>query len=660
MKKLIPILFSFFLIAVFFNCDKMPPRPQIDNPLDPANPATGGDPFDLELMLIGGGIKLQWNAVDLPDLSGYRIYRSENPDSIYYNLLDETADTLYIDQTAQNGHQYFYLVTAYNYLGESRSSTLTPIQISSLPYFALAGDAEFTATHIVTADILASGADSMRISYDSVWDSEPWEPYALARICTLYTTPAAQFVYFQAHYPLTNTIYAVIDSISPLPLTPQMVVGDSSGFSDTSWVAISFSDTGALSARLWEQSDTSDAQVYSPLTDTIYFELSEDDGEKILNARLWNDYFSTLLSDTVILDTRADILQTTHDGVGRILAYGDILHIEMLVDYGDENGYAYVDIFDNLGNSRPGILLENMGGGFYMLDYFISNGDDIVDGTLVSYFTDLAGNQALPDTTEGTIDIAFHIENMVFVPGGFFNMGSSRALPMADEIPLHPVNISDFWISQNEVTNTEYTEFLNDGNPLYWDNRMEIQFFPINVYFEAVDSLADRPVRYVSYDCAVAYAEWKGMRLPTEAEWEKAARGTDGRQYPWGTFLPVNSICNFYSSQDPFENSAYKTTPVGFYDGSVYGSFMTFDNASPYGARDMLGNVLEWCSDYYSATYYSVSPVNNPQNTAPGDYRSVRSTSWYTTWIDTYTMNRDYYPPSTKNNLIGLRLAMDP
>jgi len=660
MKKAVLILFLLCVIAYLFSCDEMPPQPEMDNPLDPANPSTGGDPFQLDLTLVSGGVRAEWDTVDIPNLSGYRLYRSENPDSIYLHLLVETTAAFFIDQTVQNGHQYYYLVTAYNYLGESRTSALTPIQISAKPYFCLAGGAQYTSSRIVTADILAAGADSMRFSYDPVWDNEAWETYTTSRICTLGTTPSIQHVYFQAHYPEDDTVYTASDAITPCPLNLSFTIGNGSGFTDTSVVLITFGDTGALWLKIWLTGDSANAQIYSPVPDSVYFTLSPGDGAKEMRIRLWNDYYAATAIDTLILDTSADILQINHDGEGRILSYGDVLHIEMLTALNDTGGAAWIDIFDDFGNARNGIELNDWGGGLYGLDYIISDGDDILSGKMVGFFTDAAGNEAVPDTAVGTVNIAFNVEGMIFVPAAYFDMGSPRIEPEPDEIPVHTVYISDFWISRNEITNAEYAEFLNDGYPLYWDERMEIKYFPINNYFETVDSLADRPVRYVSYDYALAYAEWKGMRLPTEAEWEKAARGTDGRQYPWGTFMPINSICNFLNSGDPYESSPYKTTPVSFYDGSTHGNFMTFDNASPYGARDMLGNVLEWCSDYYSATYYSISPLNNPENTSFSGTRVVRSTCWNTSWLNTYTMNRDAYPPSTKNDLIGFRLAMNP
>ena len=118
---------------------------------------------------------------------------------------------------------------------------------------------------------------------------------------------------------------------------------------------------------------------------------------------------------------------------------------------------------------------------------------------------------------------------------------------------------------------------------------------------------AEHPVVNVNWDQANAYATWAGGRLPTEAEWEKACRGTDGRIYPWGDEPPTAELANF-------ANNVGDTTPVGSYP----------NGASPYGALDMAGNVWEWTADWYAADYYANSPPANPPGPATGDVRVVR------------------------------------
>ena len=184
----------------------------------------------------------------------------------------------------------------------------------------------------------------------------------------------------------------------------------------------------------------------------------------------------------------------------------------------------------------------------------------------------------------------------VFIPEGVFQMGGLDPAAFEDEKPSHRVTMHAFWIDRVEVTNAMYALCVQAGGctqiPFNFNSKARQSYFN-NPEFDTY------PVIYVGWAEAEAYCKWAGRRLPTEAEWERAARGDDFRTYPWGDDRPTASYANFnYQFGD--------TNQVGSYPAG----------ASPFGVLDMAGNVSEWVQDYYDADYYSSSINNNPTGPA--------------------------------------------
>lgn len=179
----------------------------------------------------------------------------------------------------------------------------------------------------------------------------------------------------------------------------------------------------------------------------------------------------------------------------------------------------------------------------------------------------------------------------VFIPAGTFRMGALDANAAADELPDHQVTLSAFWMDKLEVTNAMYMLCVQAGAcdpPVTFASEKHDSYFN-------TDEFADYPVVNVTWGEAVDYCEWAGKRLPTEAEWERAARGDDFRNFPWGDERPGSTQANF-------NNNIRDVTRVGSFPAG----------ASPYGILDMSGNVWEWVSDFYDPNYYSSSVATNP------------------------------------------------
>lgn len=218
---------------------------------------------------------------------------------------------------------------------------------------------------------------------------------------------------------------------------------------------------------------------------------------------------------------------------------------------------------------------------------------------------------------------------LVLIPGGEFRMGIEGE---GDDSPAHKVRLDSFYMESCEVTNAQYAKFCEEKGE-------ELPFFWGMEKFRCGPDFPNHPVVGVTWSDAKAYAEWRGMRLPTEAEWEYAARGgLDGKQFPNGDDLDSN-MANFRPSSG--------TLPVGNYPPNGYGLY------------DMAGNVVEWVHDYYDKDYYRTSPSENPRGPEDGKFQVIRGGGWHSG----RSCNSVHYRNCLKSNWsdfnVGFRCARD-
>ncbi len=234
-------------------------------------------------------------------------------------------------------------------------------------------------------------------------------------------------------------------------------------------------------------------------------------------------------------------------------------------------------------------------------------------------------------------------EGMVHIPGGTYPMGSHKSLLELDPVdlfntdrhalgpenPAHNVELEPYYIDMYEVTHGSYMKFVEATNakkPRFWD--------------DPDFNSPNQPVVGVAWKTAQSYCKWKGGRLPTEAEWEKASRGKRSINYPWGNETPDSTRLNY-------NEELKKTVAVGSYE----------TGKSDYGVYDLAGNVAEWTYDWHQAEFYIFSSKANPVGPEKGQYKVIRGGNWRNDAQDVNMVYRNATIPSIRKKTLGFRCA---
>jgi len=271
------------------------------------------------------------------------------------------------------------------------------------------------------------------------------------------------------------------------------------------------------------------------------------------------------------------------------------------------------------------------------------------------------------DTLKKPAVVKDPFSGMVAIPAGRFKMGLSfdqvtQMLEMCtrvdkdcsrwwfkDEFPGHFVRLHRYWIDVHEVTNAKYLEFVNaTGHRPALDDTCETDACRQGNLWKGksfLKRIRNQPVTQVNWYDAVAYCTWRNKRLPTEAEWEKAARGPGGNLYPWG-------------NKQPPGKATYRRKWRGVFTMTDVGSYP--NGASIYGVHDMAGNVWEWVADWYERNYYKKKINTNPKGPKTGKFRGVRGGSWVNYEDTLHSAFRRWSRPEVRFNDTGFRCAKDP
>jgi len=329
MKKQIPILFLIAINLLFFlQCEKQPTSPQFNNPLDPKNPATGGDPFNLQAQISGGGITLNWTLLDIQQIDHYCLYRKVDDDTVFQLIFvtDSNDVSTFTDILIQNGHLYTYYIIAVDNLGLQINSNYTQVEINSEPVLSIDDIGGYTASRSVNLTIIAFGASRILLDCPDLNNAQ-WQNFSSSNTLVLPSGPGPKIVCAQFVYENGDTSEITADTTAPLPMNPLIMINNDSLYAPLRDVELTLQAAGALWIRIANDSaftlpasdnlfrwDTDEFLVgkstsnisgagddWIPYVSDIAWQLSAGGGDKLVFVDFKNDFeIIETASDTIL------------------------------------------------------------------------------------------------------------------------------------------------------------------------------------------------------------------------------------------------------------------------------------------------------------------------------------------------------------------------
>lgn len=534
----------------------------------------------------------------------------------------------------------------------SSSKPVGPLVFSQFPTDILINDgSQYTRSNSVQLQLTAPEAVAMKIANQLDLSDGQWEPFRPTRLWNLSPDYGEHSVFCQFRYPdssLSAVISATIFLNNIAPIAAFQVTPDSGIAGETMFTLDASSSAHPLGVVVrwdWDGDGQFDTDWSSQRLEQHQFRFGG--GKKLVKLEVQDPsgWVSSATRSIVVYSRPFPEFTYTQDPQDPLCVTFDASGSG---DYEDGNRLQFRWDFDSDSTWDTG----------WSWAHTIVRQFQIFSSLRVTL--EAKDSQGLTNSYMALVTNQF--EEMVFVPAGEFTIGSDSF--DIDERPVHQVYLSDFWIDRFPVTNQKYARFLNEYVQKYVDRRDDISRFidliakESKIRYEAGEYIVeqnyeDHPVVHVTWYGAEAYCQFYGKRLPTEAEWEKAARGPNQRRFPWGNDID-SSRANYWDSGDPYDN---ETTPVGFFNGNNHNGFQTKDSPSYYGAYDMGSNVKEWVADWYLRTYYINSPSKDPAGPSSGTRKVVRGGGFLFHAEAARATRRYSLPPERSSPFIGFRCA---